>query len=320
MGYIVSTVLMPVLLPCPPKWQVVVESRSRSERDKVRAITEPIGSERPRSPPWSWQRLAQLLAKTRALLVPLVVAVVWELVARFNLLSSSLFPTLSSVAYVGFDWIFGTNHTALVYSGTWLTHAAASAERVLLGFAIGSIAGLVLGITTGWSSVLRAFLDPMVQWLRPIPVTAWVPLSIIWFGIGARPAVGLVVIGAFFPAYVNTVHGVRSVEDKLVRAARMLGADRRQLLFRVVLPAALPTIATGMRIGLGFSWMCVIVSEMLAVKSGIGYVLWDSYYFANLDMVVAAMASVGFLGFVSDRLFQLLMRSQLRWADQGDRT
>src|SRR6185437_94775 len=116
-----------------------------------------------------------LLGRTRALLVPLAVAVIWELVARYKLLSSSLFPTLSSVVYVGFDWIFGTNQSALVYSGTWLTHATASAERVLLGFAIGSITGLVLGIMTGWSRVLRGFLDPMVQWLRPIPVTAWVP-------------------------------------------------------------------------------------------------------------------------------------------------
>ena len=159
----------------------------------------------------------------------------------------------------------------------------------------------------------------MVQWLRPVPVTAWVPLSIIWFGIGSAPAVGLVFIGAFFPAYVNTMHGVMHVEDKLIRAARMLGASRQQLLFRVVLPAALPTIATGLRIGLGFSWMCVIVSEMLSVKSGIGYVLWDSYYYANLGMVVAAMASVGLLGYLSDRLFGLLLRSRLRWADQGDR-
>lgn len=286
----------------------------------MRVVIQPLESDTIRSRRNSRHRLVHLLGKTKALLVPLAIAVVWEVVARERLLSSSLFPTLSSVVYVGFDWIFGTNKSALTYSGTWLTHVAASAQRVLLGFAIGSLAGLVLGVMTGWSKFWRGLLDPMVQWLRPIPVTAWVPLSIIWFGIGARPAVGLVVIGAFFPAYVNTVHGVKSVEDKLVRAARMLGADRRQLLFRVVLPAALPTIATGMRIGLGFSWMCVIVSEMLAVKSGIGYVLWDSYYFANLDMVVAAMASVGFLGFLSDRIFQLLMRSQLRWADQGDRT
>lgn len=259
------------------------------------------------------------LRTMRGLVVPLVAASVWEFVARNKLLSSSLFPSLSGVVYVWWDWIFGTNQSALVYSGTWLLHVQASTQRVMLGFVLGSLAGLVLGVITGWSSLWRSFLDPMVQWLRPIPVTAWVPLSIIWFGIGAAPAVGLVFIGAFFPAYVNTTDGVMHVEDKLIRAARMLGAGRRQLLFRVVLPAALPTITTGMRIGLGFSWMCVVVSEMLAVKSGIGYVLWDSYYFANLDMVVAAMATVGLLGYLSDRIFRMLLRPSLRWADQGDR-
>lgn len=270
--------------------------------------------------PVSRFELRRWLPRMKSLIVPLIAAGIWEFVARNQLLSSSLFPSLTGVATVGIDWIFGTDKSALVYSGTWLTHAGASAQRVLLGFAIGSLAGLSLGVLTGWSTFWRGLLDPMVQWLRPIPVTAWVPLSIIWFGIGARPAVGLVVIGAFFPSYVNTVHGVMQVEDKLIRAARMLGASRRQLLFRVVLPAALPTITTGMRIGLGFSWMCVIVSEMLAVKSGIGYVLWDSYYFANLDMVVAAMASVGFLGFLSDKIFRMVLRSRLSWADQGERT
>jgi NitT/TauT family transport system permease protein len=254
-----------------------------------------------------------------AFLVPLVLALVWEIVARNHLLSSSLFPSLTSVANVWTDWVFGINNSALAYSGTWLEHVEASTERVMLGFFLGSMVGLTLGTFTGWSQIWRSLFDPMVQCLRPIPVTAWVPLSIIWFGIGAAPAVGLVFIGAFFPAYVNTMHGVMQVDDKLVRAARMLGASRRQLLFRVILPAALPTITTGMRIGLGFSWMCVIVSEMLAVKSGIGYVLWDSYYFANLDMVVAAMASVGLLGYISDRVFRLLLRPRLRWAEQEDR-
>jgi NitT/TauT family transport system permease protein len=255
-----------------------------------------------------------------ALIVPVGVGIVWEIVARNRLLSSSLFPALSSVAVVWFDWIFGANGKALVYSGTWIQHVLASAQRVLLGFALGSTAGVMLGVLTGWSGHFRTLLDPLVQWLRPIPVTAWVPLSIIWFGIGGAPAVGLVFIGAFFPSYVNSMHGVMQVEDKLIRAARMLGAQRRRLLFRVILPAALPTITTGMRVGLGFSWMCVIVSEMLAVKSGLGYVLWDSYYFSNLDMVVAAMASIGLLGFFSDKLFRWVTRPYLRWTDQSDRT
>jgi NitT/TauT family transport system permease protein len=279
------------------------------------AADAPLAGSAPQRP----ERRRPRFGWTSALIVPLVVAIAWELVARNKLLSSSLFPTLSGVVSIWLDWIAAVNGKALVYSGTWIEHVGASAQRVLLGFVLGSLAGLTLGVLTGWSKFCRTLLDPLVQWLRPIPVTAWGPLSIIWFGIGGAPAVGLVFIGAFFPTYVNSMHGVMQVEDKLVRAARMLGAQRRQLLVRVVLPAALPTITTGMRVGLGFSWMCVIVSEMLAVKSGLGYVLWDSYYFSNLDMVVAAMASIGLLGFVSDKVFRALTRPYLRWADQGDR-
>lgn len=283
-----------------------VELTSETRRER--------GQARPRAPRNNISRLRWM----GALIVPLAVAAIWEAVARYHLLSSSLFPPLSGVVSVWADWVFALNGKALVYSGTWLLHVEASAERVLLGFALGSCAGVILGVLTGWSGFCRTLVDPLVQWLRPIPVTAWVPLSIIWFGIGGAPAVGLVFIGAFFPTYVNSMYGVMQVEDKLVRAAHMLGARERQMLFRVVLPAALPTIATGMRVGLGFSWMCVIVSEMLAVKSGLGYVLWDSYYFSNLDMVVAAMASIGLLGFVSDKVFRMLVRPHLRWADQGE--
>jgi NitT/TauT family transport system permease protein len=283
--------------------------------DLTATIDAPVAASAPTHP----KRRRLRLGWISGLIVPLAVAVIWEIVARNKLLSSSLFPPLSGVVSVWIDWIFALDGKALVYSGTWIQHVAASAQRVLLGFVLGSMAGLTLGVLTGWSKFCRTLFDPLVQWLRPIPVTAWVPLSIIWFGIGGAPAVGLVFIGAFFPTYVNSMHGVMQVEDKFVRAARMLGAQRRQLLFRVVLPAALPTITTGMRVGLGFSWMCVIVSEMLAVKSGLGYVLWDSYYFSNLDMVIAAMASIGLLGFISDKLFRAITRPHLRWADQGDR-
>lgn len=264
-------------------------------------------------------RLGVLLTRMRGFALPLLVAIIWEFAAREHLLSSSLFPPLTGVLNVWMSWIFGTNESALVYTGTWIFHVTASTERVMLGFVLGSFVGAALGMLTGWSKLWRALFDPMVQWLRPIPVTAWVPLSIIWFGIGAPPAVGLVFIGAFFPSYINSMHGVMHVEEKLIRAASMLGANRWQLLRRVVFPAALPAIATGMRIGLGFSWMCVIVSEMLAVKSGIGYVLWDSYYFANLEMVVAAMASVGLLGYVFDWLFRRVLRPFLGWTAQEGR-
>lgn len=263
------------------------------------------------------QRRTVLNSPFTPFIVPVLLAIVWEVTAREHLLSSTLFPSLSGVFAVWFDWIFHVNGLARSYSGTWSTHALASTERVLAGFCIGAFLGVLFGVLVGWWAAARRLFDPMIQSLRPIPVTAWIPLAIIWLGIGTAPAIFLVVIGAFFPTYVNTVHGVTQVSDRLIQAAQMLGANPRQILFRVVIEAALPTIITGMRVGLGFAWMCVIVSEMLAVKSGIGYVLWDSYYFANLDMVVAAMISVGLLGYGSDRLFRWIVRRKIAWSDQG---
>ena len=123
----------------------------------------------------------------------------------------------------------------------------------------------------------------------------------------------LIFLGGFYAIVVNTTHGARDVERNLVRAATMMGATRAQLLRRVVLPAAMPSVFTGMRIGLGISWTAVIVSEMVAVKSGLGYVLWDAYYVGRMDIVLADMVSIGAMGYISDRLIVMLERRVLRW-------
>lgn len=263
-------------------------------------------------------RVIGTLARSRPILLPVVLAGVWELSARLELISSALFPSLTEVWRILIDWIVPTNGTATLYAGTWAAHVWASTSRVLVGFAIGTIVALLLGVLVGRSRVWRSLVDPLLQGLRPVPITAWVPLAVIWFGIGYKPAIFLVVLGAFFPVYVNTVHAVSHVDDRLIRAARMLGAAPAVMLRRVTLPAALPVIAEGMRVGLGFAWMCVIVSEMLAVKSGLGYVLWDSYYFANIPLVVASMITIGSLGFLSDRILQATLGKGTAWARQEE--
>lgn len=254
----------------------------------------------------------------RSVILPLLILVLWQLVVTEGLIASTLFPAPGTVLKALLDWIHTTNGAARPFSGTWAESALASTERVLIGFAVGTLGGLILGVLVGAWRGWHAYLDPLLQGLRPIPVTAWLPLAVIWFGISEKPAVFLVAIGAFFPVYINTVHGVSHVPELYYRAGQMLGVSRRRMLFRIVLPAASPVIAAGMRIGLGFAWMVVIVAEMLAVKSGLGYVLWDSYYFANIDLVIAAMASIGLLGFLSDRLLIVLLRPRLRWAEEGE--
>jgi len=165
----------------------------------------------------------------------------------------------------------------------------------------------------GWSKFISQMFDPMIQSLRPIPITAWLPFSIAVFGIRDIGSIFLIFLGGFYAIVVNTTQGARDVDRNLVRAALMMGASRTQLLLRVVLPAAMPSIFTGLRIGLGISWTAVIVSEMVAVKSGLGYVLWDAYYVGRMDIVLADMVSIGAMGYISDRIIVFIERKMLVW-------
>jgi NitT/TauT family transport system permease protein len=142
---------------------------------------------------------------------------------------------------------------------------------------------------------------------------SWIPLAIIWFGIANKPAIFLVFLGSFFPILLNTILGVKGCDRNLIRAGAMVGGDQRQLLRHIVLPAALPSIFGGLRIGIGSAWMLTVTAELVAVKSGLGYVLWDSYYFLRYDLVLAAMASIGLLGFLSDLAIRALMARVLHW-------
>jgi NitT/TauT family transport system permease protein len=152
-----------------------------------------------------------------------------------------------------------------------------------------------------------------VQVLRNVPVTAWVPLSIVFFGIGNQPAIFLIGLGAFFPAVLNSTHGVRQLNRTLYKAGQMMGANQREMLVRVILPAALPSVMTGLRLSMGIAWVLVVVAEILAVRSGLGNLLNDAYQFYRNDVVIAAMFSIGILGFVSDRLVVLVRDHMLAW-------
>jgi NitT/TauT family transport system permease protein len=185
--------------------------------------------------------------------------------------------------------------------------------RVIQGFALAMLVGIPLGLMIGWNRLVATMADPMVQVLRPIPITAWLPFSIAVFGIRDLGSISLIFVGGFFAIVVNTTQGARDVDKNLMRAARMMGASSWTLLRRVVLPAALPNIFTGIRIGMGIAWTAVVAAEMVAVKSGLGYVLWDAYYVGRMDIVLADMASIGMMGYLSDRLIVLTERRMLRW-------
>jgi NitT/TauT family transport system permease protein len=199
------------------------------------------------------------------------------------------------------------------YSGTLFTAVQASAERVALGYAVGVILGIGIGVPAGYYRVAGKLIDPLVHLLRPIPVTAWVPLSMVFFGFGMKGAVFLIALGCFFPIVVNTIEGIRGANKTLVRVGGMLGASDSQLLRLFIFPASLPAIFVGLRIGMGIAWVLVIVAELLSVKAGIGYTLLDAYSFNRYDVVIAAMIVVGLVGFLSDRVIVAIQSVVLRW-------
>lgn len=246
--------------------------------------------------------------------VPVLALALWEGAGRAGLLPTGLIPTPSMAVAAWYAWAFGPDTGGFnAYSGTWGGVVVNSTVRVAQGYVLAVLIAVPAGILIGWSRVIARLFDPTIQSLRPIPITAWLPFSIAMFGIKDYGAIFLICLGAFYPILINTTHGARSLDQNLLRAALMMGASPRTILFRVVLPNALPAIFAGMRIGAGIAWSAVIVAELVAVKSGLGYVLWDAYYIGRMDVVVADMASIGVLGFLTDRLLIALEHRLIRW-------
>jgi NitT/TauT family transport system permease protein len=249
-----------------------------------------------------------------AVILPAVAIAIWQFAGKDGSLFGGVLPTPDRAWQAWKVWAFGSTGLSLnPYSGTWFANLVFSAERVGKGFLAAILVAVPVGLAIGWNRIASGALDPTVQLLRPIPITAWLPFSIAVFGIRDMGAVFLIALGAFYPIVVNTAQGARDVERNLIRAAMMMGAGKWTILRRVVLPASLPSIFTGLRIGLGIAWTAVIVAEMVAVKSGLGYVLWDAYYVGRLDVVIADMATIGLLGLLSDRIILLIESWVLRW-------
>ena len=245
--------------------------------------------------------------------IPILVVLLWQYFGARGSIAGGLFPSFTESVAALRVWVLGESGDGY-FAGTWLASLGASTARVAAGFALGASAAVTLGLLGGVSPTIRRMVDPTITAIRPISVTAWVPLALIIFGIGYKPAIFLTALGTFFPVYVATLAGVKYSEGKLVVAAQMLGANRRQTLLRVTLPATLPSIATGMRVAAGIAWTCVVVAEMLGAKSGLGYTLILAYNQFQFDYIVAAMASIGAAGYLTDKLIEQLIQRRLRWA------
>lgn len=201
----------------------------------------------------------------------------------------------------------------MLQSGKLLSNLQISAIRVIRGFAIGASAGLVLGIIMGLSKWMNAFLSSLVGILRPIPMIAWLPLLILWLGIDDDSKNAIIAIGTFWSVLLNTIHGIQSVDPKLKEVATVLEKKPYIVLFKVIFPAALPGIFTGIRLGMGTAWSCVVAAEMIAASKGIGYMIMYARELSQPDVLLVGMLSIGIVGLLIDAGILKLQHFLLRW-------
>ncbi|HIH44415.1 MAG TPA: ABC transporter permease [Candidatus Methanoperedenaceae archaeon] len=201
-----------------------------------------------------------------------------------------------------------------INSGTLFQNIYWSIVRVIAGFAIAALIGIPLGIGMGWSNSLMRLVEPLTNIIRQIPPIAWVPFAMIWFRAGVVESSAFIVfIGAFFPILLNTISGVKGVPVLFIESAYTLGASSRQILTKVVLPASMPSILSGLRIGLGIGWMSLVAAEMMGQDYGLGSFIINSSTVLRMDRVVVGMITIGLLGFLMDRIFKGFESSLLSW-------
>jgi NitT/TauT family transport system permease protein/sulfonate transport system permease protein len=202
---------------------------------------------------------------------------------------------------------------AMAASGELFVHAGVSLARALVGLLIGSVIGILFGLLTGRIALFCFMTEPIAQFFRSIPAIAVVPLAVIWFGLGETSKIFLITFGVFFPVWINTLMGVRNVKPIYIRAARSLGSTREQLLRRVILPAALPFIITGLRISVSIAFIMLAAAEMAGARSGLGQLIQESYLVFRTDRMMVGIAMLGLMGLIADRLFMASLRRIFPW-------
>jgi len=272
----------------------------RSKQDEAPPLDAP-------EPAGSGSRGGLLRAMERHLagfLLPLLVVIVWEIAARAGAVNTLLLPPPSRVLL--------TLGQAAIDGSLWV-NLGYSVRRWIIGFAFGGGVGLLLGALNGLSLRSENFTDTTVQMLRTVPFMGLTPLLVMWFGLGETPKVILIAVASFFPVYVNTLAGVRNVNKGLVEVGQSFQLSQAELLYRVILPAALPEILTGIRYSLGIAWLALVIAELMAAESGIGFWLMQGREAVRVDIVLASLVVFSVAGKFMDAALRLVERRVLHW-------
>jgi ABC-type nitrate/sulfonate/bicarbonate transport system permease component len=232
--------------------------------------------------------------------------ILWQILSMTRLIDPTIFPGPVEVIISAFT------HVSV---SRMLQHAGISLFRVSMGFLLGTVTGIILGIVSGWYTRLGSILRTPIELLRPIPPLGWIPLAIIWLGLGESSKIMIISLGAFFPVFTNCHKGMMTIDPNIIRAGQTLGLDGYRLFLRVILPAALPDIAIGLRLGWSYSFGCMVAAELIAASSGLGYMIMHAREFGYVGVIVYGIILIGILNLVTDMFIQeFILKRKLRWA------
>jgi len=236
--------------------------------------------------------------------IPIILVLLWQLVSVYGLIPSYLLPSPSTVIMTLID---------LSKNGELLAHVEITTYRILIGFISGSIAAIILGSITGYYRVAFQLLDPLIQALRAIPSLAWVPLFILWLGIGEGSKVILIAVGVFFPVYLNWVTGIKGVDKNYVEVGNLYHFTTIETIRRILFPAALPHLLTGLRSGLGLGWMFVVAAELMGTSKGLGYLMVYGQNNSAPELILGSIFLFAILGKLTDGILVYIERRVLHW-------
>ncbi len=259
-----------------------------------------------------WGLRGPALAPSRALCLKLIA--VLGFVALWSAVSTAvILLKLFNPIFLPGPWVVAGALVTLAVKGQLWGHIAATLERVAIGFSTGAVLAIGIGLPSGYFRAVRNIVEPVVELLRPIPPLAMLPLFLVWVGIGEISKVGFITYATFFPMFLTTVHAVGQMDPLLVRAAQSLGARSSQLFFRVILPAALPDMLTGLRLGIALSFFVIVISEFIGAERGLGFLINDGRSFFLVPQMLGAAVLLGLFGYAGNALVRLAERRLLRW-------
>ena len=236
--------------------------------------------------------------KKETLLIPIIFIIIWYFVCDlFHLVPGYMFPGPIDVL---------TSLVNLIVSGKLFQDILDTLYKVLFGMLLASVVGVTLGVILGWSKRLETLCKLTISILRPIPPIAWIPFSILWFGIGIGPAVFIIFMGCVFPILISTIDGVHRTDPVLIEAAQSFGASNSQMLTEVILPSSVPDIVSGLKVAIGIALMCTISGEMIGSSSGIGYMILTSTSLFDTGSTVVGMLVIGIIGIIFDYIFTMI--------------